>query len=196
MQQICIFDGKKKFTAHKEERERIDNSKRSRYDVPTYLKFYPLYLYDRNLFRILLAEWLETSKRRTYLQTYEKQKEILKQCYIRDENNEPLRDCDEKYILSVKRLHHEPMFKEPEALKNNLGIYERLYQTLQINGIIDLLTIQGVEKKPYDVKCGKYIFTIYTEERQAEIKDTWQLSIKERVMIHIQALRELRKGQN
>jgi hypothetical protein len=194
--QICLFDGKEEFKAHKEKCEQIKNSKRCRYDVPTYLKFYSLYLYDRNLFRILLDEWLEKAKNRTYLQTYKKQKEIVKQCYVRDENGEPLRDCDEKYILSVKRLHHEPKFKEPEALRNNLGIHERLYQTLQINGIIELLTIQGEEQKPYDVKYKNYTFTIYTEERQAEIKGSWQLSIKERIMIHLKALRELRNGQN
>ena len=44
---------------------------RVRYEVPTYIKFYSLYQYDRDKFRQLLNEWLETKegKNRT-LQTY------------------------------------------------------------------------------------------------------------------------------
>jgi hypothetical protein len=173
VQQICIFNGKEEFTAHLQEYEQSNNRQRIRYDVPTYIKFYSLYQYDRQKFRELLNIWLKTDegKNRTIETLKAKQDEILKLCYNVDENGKPLKDSDEAHIWRYATMQR---------------IYEAIYQTLIERGLVSVLT-QGVYE--YDR------FIINAEEMQAEVKGTALKSLNERLRIHIKALRELRNDK-
>ena len=173
MQQICIFTGKEEFEAHLKEYEQTNNRLRIRYDIPTYIKFYSLYQYDRQKFRELLNIWLKTDegKNRTIETLKAKQDEILKLCYNVDENGKPLKDSDEAHIWRYATLHR---------------IYEAIYQTLIERGLVSVLR-QGTFE--YDR------FIINAEEMQAEVKGTALKSLNDRLKIHIQALRELRNDK-
>ena len=48
----------------------------------------------------------------------------------------------------------------------------------------------------YNVKDAEKYCNIYTEEQEAEIKNTWRLSIKERVLLHLYLLKYLRQGMS
>ena len=76
---------------------------------------------------------------------------------------------DEKHILRIKTLH-------------------KIYSILYGYFITDVL--EQFEKK--EVENGLII--LWGEDKQAEIANTWQLSIKDRIKVHIQLLRGLRKG--
>ncbi len=156
------------FEEFENERKKIEEiPERIRYDIPTYEKFYSIWQYDRLKFRELMNAWLKTKegKERTLETLREKQKEVLEKCYILDENENKKRDCDEKHIFRCKNLQriHELIFKE-----------------------IMFKRMSGKLPK------GDFI-TICYEEQQAEIKDSWTMSIKDRVKAHIKLLRKLRK---
>lgn len=142
--------------------------KRVRYDVPTYLKFYSIYQYDRNKFTELLKIWLATDegKNRTLETLKAKQDEILELCYLRAPDGSKLRDSDEANIFRYKTLEN---------------VYNLIYNQLGVNPFI---------KKSYE-QDG---LGVHPDEQQAEIVGTWKLPIKQRVIIHIRLLRLLRKG--
>lgn len=164
------------YKAYLKKNKQKKKTKRFRNSIPTYLKFYTLYQYDRQKFRIMLNEWLESEegKNRTIYTLLAKQKEILNECYIRGSDNEPLKDSDEKYILSEKRLQ-----------KVHALIYEKLLSI----GAIKLL---HSDKKPYELKN----LMIYPEYQQAELKGTWDLSLKDRILIHYKLLWKLKEYCN
>lgn len=163
--------------------------KKVRYDVPTYEKFYTLYQYDRLKFRSLMNKWLETEdgKNRTLETLKAKQKEILEECYIRDKKGNKLRDCDEPYILSIGRLQrgHELIFKElqTQGIITAFDITHRLAH---------MIAPEIFEEKPYEREYKKMCFVVHHEEKQAELKGTWRLPIKERIRLHVEVLRKLR----
>ena len=166
---------------------KVEENTRIRYEVPTYIKFYSIYQYDREKFTKLLKIWLETDegKNRTLETLKAKQSEILELCYKRDENGNKLRDSDEQYVKWVKPL---------------TTIYELIYNQIGANPFIDNYEQDGL----------RVIRDIYTEEEyeyqgktykgqkfvnvSASIKGTDNLPIKQRVIIHIRLLRLLRKG--
>ena len=96
------------------------------------------------------------------------QKKILEQCYIRDENGKKKRDTDEKHIfryMALEKILEELFIKlGPRASDNVCSCF-------------------------FDAKE----IMIYPDEQQAEIKDSWNLPVSERVKIHIRLLRELSK---
>ena len=144
---------------------------RVRYEVPTYIKFYSLYQYDREKFRQLINEWLETKegKNRT-LQTLEtKQNEILEKCFIRDKFGNKLLDSDEKHIYRYQTLG-----RITEQIYNYVKIYYMQNGIQQIDGL-----------------------SVFPEDAQAELTSTlWGTPIKKRIKLHIRLLRLLRKGFN
>ena len=189
---MSIFSGVKGFEEQEEILSLKKEEKRVRYEDPTYLKFYSIYQYDRLKFRELMNDWLNTEEgqNRTYLTLFKKQKEILEQCYMRDENGNKIRDCDEKYIMSTHRLHFE-LKDSIWEYKSNQGIYERLYFEIKTSSIELLFKQEGTEK--YEInKCG-YVITIHPDEKQAEIKGSELLSIEERIKLHLKLLRKMRK---
>lgn len=149
-----------------------DNNKdsRIRYEIPTYIKFYSFYQYDREKFRQLLNDWLKTDEgQNRTLETLEtKQNEILEECYCRDKDGNKLRDSDTKHIYRYTTLH-----KLQEQIYNFVVFYFMEHGIQKINGL-----------------------EVYADEKQAEVTGTWDLAVKDRVIIHIRLLRLLRKGLN
>lgn len=83
------------------------------------------------------------------------------------ETKEWFYDSDEKHIFRIKDLQK---------------IHSIIYGYCRV----DLFErAESVEK--YGIIC-------WVEDKQAEIKDTWRLSIKDRLLIHLKLLRFLRQG--
>ena len=143
--------------------------KRVRYKVPTYKKFYSIWQYDRLKFRELLNEHLKNK----LSSPFRDQWEILEKCYIRGERGMKLRDCDETHIFRAGVLQrvYEKIFDYTGVMFIQYpGAYES-FKTIKENGL-----------------------SIYPCEGQAEIENSWQLSIEERLRLHIKLLRLLREG--
>ena len=143
--------------------------KRIRYKVPTYKKFYSIWQYDRLKFRELLNVHLKDIK----TSPFKNQWEILDLCYIRDEKGKKLRDCDEAHIFRAGTLQrvYEKIFDYTGVMFiDNPGAWES-FKVIKENGL-----------------------NIYPCEGQAEIENSWQLSIEKRLKLHIKLLRLLREG--
>ena len=132
--------------------------KRIRYLVPTYIKFYTVYQYDRIKFTTLLKEWLKTDegKNRTLKTLKQKQDEVLEKCWLRDERGNRLRDSDENHIYRVKTLHR---------------LYELIYNRLNIN------VFEQFERKDLEYTFAPGL-TVWGEEKQAEIHPICRLGIE------------------
>lgn len=165
----------------------VEENTRIRYEVPTYIKFYTIYQYDREKFTKLLKIWLETDegKNRTLDTLKAKQDEILEHCYKRDENGNKLRDSDENHI-----------FRYPTLAK----IYKLIYNQIGANPFNTFYEQDGliVSRDVYTKEDYTYQGKIYKGQKfvnvSASIKGTDNLPIKQRVIIHIRLLRLLRKG--
>lgn len=165
----------------------VEENTRIRYEVPTYIKFYTIYQYDREKFTKLLKIWLETDegKNRTLETLKAKQDEILELCYKRDENGNKLRDSDENHI-----------FRYPTLAK----IYKLIYNQIGANPFNTFYEQDGliVSRDVYTKEDYTYQGKTYKGQKfvnvSASIKGTDNLPIKIRVIIHIRLLRSLRKG--
>lgn len=87
--------------------------------------------------------------------------------HINPDTNEIQYDGDERHIFRIKTLHK---------------LYSMLYGYSGVN------VFEQFERKDLNG------LTIWGEERQAEIKNTSYLPLKDRVTLHIKLLRLLRKG--
>lgn len=165
----------------------VEENTRIRYEVPTYIKFYTIYQYDREKFTKLLKIWLDTDegKNRTLDTLKAKQDEILELCYKRDENGNKLRDSDENHI-----------FRYPTLAK----IYKLIYNQIGANPFNEFYEQDGliVSRDVYTKEDYEYQGKTYKGQKfvnvSASIKGTDNLPIKQRVIIHIRLLRLLRKG--
>lgn len=168
MRELSLFTGIKEFEFLEKEYKKLKVPKRIHYDIPTYLKFYTIYQYDRNKFKEMMKQWIKTEEgqNRTYETLKAKQDEVLEQCYILDETGKRKRDCDEKHIFRYG------------ALQN---IRSQIYQEIMFK------RIEG-----YRLKEG-FIVMDYDGE-QAEINNTWQLPLKDRIRLHLKLLRRLREN--
>lgn len=151
---------------------------RNRYPVPTYVKFYSVFQYDREKFRKLLNKWLKTDegKNRTYDILLKRQREFLEQCWVLDEDNNRKRDCDEPHIFRYRTLHR---------------ILECIANCLMNNYGIDTPDMM------------KYLFNrtnlvIYPFQEgmkpEAELINTIMCDIKTRIRMHLHLLRGLKRG--
>jgi len=167
---ISLFTGLEEFKAQQDAFISLQKFKRVRYAIPTYIKFYSIYQYDRLKFRELMNEWLksEEGKNRTYQTLQKKQAEILDACYIK-ENGKPKCDCDEKHIFRTKTLQR---------------LYELIYNELDVDKVFNPFYSNNFEFNG---------FIVYPDEQQAELKDTWNMSLGDRVKAHIKVLRKLRE---
>ncbi len=94
------------------------------------------------------------------------------------------------------------LFEPPKEIgqKSQIIPYER--QKGEDKDITRLKILDKLYKKIYillqpkfnEEKIGKYI--IYHDELQAEIEDTQNLSIRNKIKLHIKAIRELRNDKN
>lgn len=152
------------------------------YKVPTYIKFYTLYQYDRLKFRKLLNKWLATDegRNRTYKDLIAKQREFLEQCWVLDENKKRKRDCDEQHIYRYKTLHR---------------ILECIAQCL-----INNYGINTPDMIKYLFHRTNLVIYLPRGEEQEEIKPQAELlnailsDIKTRTIIHLHLLKGLKKG--
>lgn len=169
------------------EPEKVEENTRVRYEVPTYIKFYSIYQYDREKFTKLLKIWLETNEgeNRTLETLKAKQSEILELCYVKDAEGNLLRDSDENHI-----------FRYPTLAK----IYNLIYNLIGANPFIDNYEQDGLRviRDIYTEEDYEYQGKTYKGQKfvnvSASIKGTDNLPIKQRVIIHIRLLRLLRKG--
>lgn len=164
---MSLFSNVQGFEELEKEYKKIrEKPERIRYEIPTYEKFYSIYQYDRLKFRELMNAWLKTKegKERTLESLRKAQEGILEQCYILDENGKRKRDCDEVHIFRISALQK---------------IREQIFNEIMFKRMSGKLL------------KGDFI-TICYEEQQAEIKDSWSMSIKDRVKAHIKLLRKLR----
>ena len=165
----------------------VEENTRIRYEVPTYIKFYTIYQYDREKFTKLLKIWLETDEgtNRTLETLKAKQDEILELCYVKDAEGNLLRDSDENHI-----------FRYPTLAK----IYRLIYNQIGANPFIDNYEQDGLRviRDIYTEEDYEYQGKTYKGQKfvnvSASIKGTDNLPIKQRVIIHIRLLRLLRKG--
>ena len=182
-----------------EEKKRIEQeAKRVHYEIPTYEKFYTLYRYDADKFRVLLNKWLDTpeGKKRTLSSLRRKQQKILEECYLRDEYGKVL-DKDESHIFRYSSLNYEPKFNAKDK-RAKAGLHQAIFEELQNRGFISLLTVQERVGHTYapsyiELECYEWDgLMIHPDEKQAEIKETWQLPLEKRVKKHLRLLRFLR----
>lgn len=89
-------------------------------------------------------------------------------CHINPDTNEIQYNGDERHIFRIRTLHK---------------LYSLIY------GYCDIDIFESFEKKEL------YGLTIWGEDKQAEIKGSEMLPIKDRVLLHIKLLRDLRKGE-
>lgn len=118
--------------------------------------------------------------------------------YVLDENGNRKHLGDEKHIYRVSSLHFQvsQSCRDVKVLKvtnkkgeskyskiyDKPGIYEQIYNAL------NKYAFDCVERIERD---GLYI---YPNDQQAEIAGTWNLPLKDRVLLHLRLLRCLRKG--
>lgn len=169
------------------ETEEIEDNKRVRYEIPTYIKFYSLYQYDRDKFTKLLKIWLDTEegKNRTIETLKAKQDEILELCYIRDERGNPLKDSDERHIYRIKTLA-----KIYRAIYNQIGVnpFNNDYVQDGLRIVREIYTDEEYEYRGKIYKGQKFV------NESASICGTDGWTIKKRIIIHLRLLRLLRKG--
>lgn len=163
--------------------ESFANVKDPRYHFknPTYEKFYSVIRYDREKFRRYLNYKLNGYKCIKRLT----QDEILKLCYLKDEYGNYLYYGDEKSIFRVRLLHYKKKGKDLENgqlslwdidFKEKQGIHEILYNKCDIS-----------PKNKHDIiEIHNIVF--HPDEKQAEIKNSWQLPIRKRLKLHIRLL--------
>ena len=151
--------------------------------IPDYIKFYSVYQYDRIKFRKLLKAAKISNPPKNIEDLKRLQKEILKQCYVRDERGELVSLSDEPHIFRYAVLYR---------------LYNEIYKCLQVNNN-KTKEYKGLRifkdkytKKQYRYKGKTYQgqkFTMYG----AEIIGSENWSLKDRVHYHIELLRFLRK---
>lgn len=142
--------------------EEFYKKRRVRYDTPTYKKFYSVYQYDRGKFRYYLNMKLKGYKCIKDLS----QEELLPLCYIK-EGGMIKRDSDEVHIFRIQTLHK---------------LYEKIFFFIENTNLM-------LRYQEGDIIDG---FRMWKKEQEAELPNTEMLSIKERVLLHIKAIRKLK----
>ena len=152
---------------------------------PSYLKFYPIWQYDRLKFRKLLNVWLDSpeGKSRTQGSLEKKQAEILEKCYKKDKLGR-LRDSDEKHIFRYRTLHK--IYKE---IYKWSGVNPFLKGKSEFEGLIvwrDEYTKEKYLYKGQEFNGQNFI------DYGACVNGCENLTVYKRVKIHIALLRLLR----
>ena len=122
--------------------------------------------FDVNLFAIEGAKKQLKKRIRYKIPTYKKKYRLSWQD---EETKEWFYDSDEKHIFRIRDLQK---------------IHSLIYGYCGIN-----LFEQAESVEKFGLVC-------WVEDKQAEIKDTWRLSIKDRIKIHLKLLRLLRQGKD
>lgn len=174
----------------------VDNAK-------TWDKFYSVYMFDNIRYHKLVDAHPEKTL-----------SELKEKCYVRDENGARIHLGDEKHIYRYKTL---------QAIQEALATYCMKYQK-RISNYWDKHCSGKVEfndftffYERYDVGTYEYgiakvkqtnQLTLFNIEKpsnifnisepheiyQVELKNTWRLSLKQRIKLHAEVLRLCRKG--
>lgn len=132
-----------------------------------YDKFYTVYMFDNIKYHKLLKQFFKEHNRFGVYDLSEKErKDLKKQCYVLDDEGLRIPLGDERHIFRIAVLQK---------------LHEKIYMLFSNN-------FYGFETEPENI--DGLIF--YPDELQAELEGTWNLSIKERVLIHIALLKLLR----
>jgi hypothetical protein len=140
-------------------------------EPPQYDKFYSLYVFDEITYHRLLKAYMRVKKiNNVYDIDYLIRKEIREICHPVDEYGKKRIKGDERHIFRMSVLQK---------------ILAKLYQEV-------LFKIEWTAQEVYYT----YGLAIYREDEQAEIDGTQMLSIKERVKLHLQLLKMIKKGND
>lgn len=144
-------------------------------------KFYTLYAFDEIKYHVLCEE---NPKANRY--------KLRNQCYALDDNGNRQPLGDEKYILSYKKLRN---------VMQRIAMHVTHDETLNQNDSITInypsytLYIEKYKPEPY-----KWFGQTFKGQNftvcEVEIKDTWQMSIKERYLRHWYALKLIESGES
>lgn len=174
------------------------SSKRIRPPEPVWDKFYSVYAFNETKYHDICDAFKNHKWFKLYkypeLRIHEltnctsKDKELFKELsYVLDEEGQKQHLGDEKHIYRYKTLN-----KVKELIANYIDYHftnkkpGSEYYTLYIEKYTDVYyTHQGTQYKGQKFKII-----------EVEINNTWQLSIKQRLLIHLQALRLLRQGHS
>lgn len=170
-------------------------SKRVRPPEPVWDKFYSVYAFNE-------------TKYHDICDAFEKHKWLKLYKYPELRINE-LTNCTRKDKERFKKLS----YVLEEGQKQHLGDEKHIYRYKTLNKIKELIanyidyhfTEQNQESEYYTLYIEEYTDDYYTYRGtqykgqnfkvvEVEINNTWQLSIKQRLLIHLEALRLLRKG--
>jgi hypothetical protein len=143
--------------------------KRFHNDITLYKKVYSVFQYDQQRY---MSIWrnireLAIAIKRSDLVFKISPYQVLNACYIREDGIK-------------KHLGDSPHIYRLKTLHSDKGIFHKIYNSLRICPSGDTVEIDGL--------------ILYADGSQAEIKDTWQLPIRTRVSLHLQLLKNLRKG--
>lgn len=175
--------------------EKAPPSKRIRPPEPVWDKFYSVYAFNE-------------TKYHDICDAFEKHK-WLKLYKYPELKIEELTNCTRKDKERFKKLS----YVLEEGQKQHLGDEKHIYRYKTLNKVKELIanyidyhfTEQNHESEYYTLYIEKYTDDYYTHQgtqykgqnftiTEVEINNTWQLSIKQRLLIHLKALRLLRQG--
>lgn len=151
--------------------------KRVRYSIPTYKKVYSVYQYDRIKYSAIFKRVQKLALKYSP-EIFKKTAayKVLDLCYLRDEFGELQSLGDEKHIFRYKTLNN--IFKE---------IADYLLIAYELSAQTDVLLY--LFRKTHII-----VYYQQNGDSQAELFETCNKDIQERLKIHITLLRYLQKG--
>ena len=150
--------------------------KKIRYAVPHYKKVYSVFQYNQLQYMRIWGKIREYALllNRSDLFFKVSSYSVLNACYIK-ENGQKKHLGDSKHIFRLKALY---------SIQSEIFKYGRC----PVDNISKVRTLEWHQN-------GVYFYYDWQDVGIAEVSDTWQLSISERIKIHIELLRQLRQGK-
>lgn len=163
----------------------FENLKPATEEIPDYIKFYSVYQYDRIKFKKLLKREKIKKTPKTIEELKILQKKILKECYIRDVDGKPVRLSDEPHIFRYSVL---------------LKIYSTIFKELGFNEFKEMKETQSdgliIFNEHYKNENYEYRGQMFKGQNfivcGASIEGSEKLSLKDRIKVHINFLRNYR----
>lgn len=157
-------------------KNRAKSETRTHFIFPTYKKFYSVYQFNWEEY----AKRFSKIRKRAYSLYYgASPKKALK--YWLDNN--PHKIAKDYYILNE--------IGEPIHLGDEKHIY-RISTLITIHRLIYNYCDREINQKRITTQYG---LILHHEDQEAELENTWQLPIKQRLKLHIQVLRNLQNGK-
>lgn len=173
----------------------------------TWDKFYTVYMFDEIKYHKLCKEQGVTNRH-----------ELKKQCYVLDDDGKRIYLGDENHIFRIKNLHSIQMelanyckdlrthinYWEGDCSESVVRDYYTLFYERYDKGTYTHGKVKPVKKVTksqlslFDIETPQNEYRILNawEYYAVELNNTWQLSIKERVLLHLEVLRLCKKGMS